>query len=167
MLITPKTKVGELLEAHPELEHVLMEMSPAFAKLKNPVLRRTVGRVATLQQVAVVGGLSVNEVINCLRKAAGQAETGLSGAGKADDESRPAWLDTGQIKETFDANGIINSGESPMREIMLRANALQPGEILELHTPFIPAPIIEILKSRQFLTYTPGGEENIVTWISR
>ena len=31
-------------------------MSPAFEKLKNPILRKTVARVATLAQVAVVGG---------------------------------------------------------------------------------------------------------------
>ena len=49
--ISPKTKVGELLDAYPELEPVLMAMSPAFEKLKNPVLRKTVARVATLQQV--------------------------------------------------------------------------------------------------------------------
>ena len=46
MVISPKTKVGELLDAYPELESVLMEMSPAFEKLKNPILRRTVARVA-------------------------------------------------------------------------------------------------------------------------
>ncbi|MCP4310925.1 MAG: DUF1858 domain-containing protein, partial [Bacteroidetes bacterium] len=36
LLITPKTRVGELLDAYPELEQVLMGLSPAFKKLKNP-----------------------------------------------------------------------------------------------------------------------------------
>ena len=53
--ISPKTKVGELLDAYPELEQLLMAMSPAFEKLKNPVLRRTVAKVATLQQISVAG----------------------------------------------------------------------------------------------------------------
>ena len=52
--ISPKTKVGELLDAYPELENVLMAMSPAFEKLKNPILRKTVAKVATLQQVCIV-----------------------------------------------------------------------------------------------------------------
>ena len=47
LLITPKTKVGELLDAYPELEPVLMGLAPAFNKLKNPVLRKTIGKVAT------------------------------------------------------------------------------------------------------------------------
>ena len=38
IIISPKTKVGELLEAYPALESVLMSMSPAFEKLRNPVL---------------------------------------------------------------------------------------------------------------------------------
>ena len=69
--ISPKTKVGELLDAYPELEHVLMAMSPAFEKLKNPVLRKTVAKVATLQQVCIVGGVNIDEMIRILKKKRG------------------------------------------------------------------------------------------------
>ena len=72
LLITPKTKVGELLDAYPELEPVLMNLAPAFKKLKNPVLRKTVGKVATLQQAASLGGIQVTEIINTLRAEVGQ-----------------------------------------------------------------------------------------------
>jgi Domain of unknown function (DUF1858) len=71
VIISPKTKVGELPDSYPELESVLVEMSPAFEKLKNPVLRKTIVRVATLQQVAVVGGLNVDAIVNRLRRAKG------------------------------------------------------------------------------------------------
>ena len=73
--ISPKTKVGELLDAYPELEHVLMAMSPAFEKLKNPVLRKTVAKVATLQQVSIVGGVNIDEMIRILRNNTGQDDT--------------------------------------------------------------------------------------------
>ena len=66
--ISPKTKVGDLLEAYPDLESVLMSMSPACEKLKNPVLRKIVARVATLQQVSVVGRVNIEEMIRRLRK---------------------------------------------------------------------------------------------------
>lgn len=42
MEITPLTKVGALLETHPELAEALIERVPAFAKLRNPILRATV-----------------------------------------------------------------------------------------------------------------------------
>ena len=50
LIITPKTKVLQLIEAYPHLEDVLIEYVPAFKKLKNPILRNTVAKIATLQQ---------------------------------------------------------------------------------------------------------------------
>ena len=37
LIITPRTKVYELLQAYPELEDLLIELAPVFKKLKNPV----------------------------------------------------------------------------------------------------------------------------------
>ncbi len=74
MVITPQTKLAELLEAYPHLEQVLMELSPAFRRLQNPILRRTVARISTLQQVATVGGIKTHELVNILRRAVGQEE---------------------------------------------------------------------------------------------
>jgi hypothetical protein len=73
LLITPKTRVGELLDTYPALEPVLMDLASAFKKLQNPVLRRTVGKVATLQQAAALGRESLSEIINTLRLEVGQA----------------------------------------------------------------------------------------------
>jgi hypothetical protein len=72
LIITPKTKVLELIETYPELEDVLIEYAPAFKNLKNPVLRRTVAKIATLQQAAAIGGVKTEELINRLRKEVGQ-----------------------------------------------------------------------------------------------
>ncbi len=65
LIISPKTKPGELLDAFPQLEDVLIEISPSFAKLKDPTLRKTVDHVATLQQAVVVVGLKMEgEIIS-------------------------------------------------------------------------------------------------------
>ena len=72
ILVTPRTRIGDLLEAYPTLEEVLIEISPVFAKLKNPMLRRTMAKVATLQQAALIGGMPVEELVNRLRKEIGQ-----------------------------------------------------------------------------------------------
>lgn len=48
LIIIPKTKLVGLLDAFPQLENVLQELSPSFAKLKNPILRKTVARLASL-----------------------------------------------------------------------------------------------------------------------
>jgi len=69
--INLQTKVANLLESYPELEDILMELSPVFSKLKNPVLRRTIAKVTSLQQAAGVAGISPPLLIQKLRKAAG------------------------------------------------------------------------------------------------
>jgi hypothetical protein len=166
VIISPKTKVGDLLDAYPGLEPVLMAMSPSFEKLKNPVLRKTVAKVATLQQVSVVGGLNIEEMIRSLRSAAGQSydEQPAESSGYVSGES-PGWLDRSKITARFDATPVINSGGSPMQEILRQAAALQTGEILELQTPFTPAPIIDMLRSKSFRTHTIVDNEKTFTYI--
>jgi hypothetical protein len=168
IIITPKTRVGELLDSYPELESVLMEMSPAFEKLRNPLLRKTVARVATLQQVAVVGGLNVDEIVNRLRTATGQV-TGEEVSTNSDyvSSDKPAWFDQSKIVSWLNATPIINSGASPMTEILQQANLLKTGEILELTTPFIPAPIIDMLRSKGFNVYCVQKESQVLNYITR
>ena len=55
--ITPSVTIDALLKAYPELEEVLIGIAPPFKKLKNPILRRTIAKVATIRQIASVGGV--------------------------------------------------------------------------------------------------------------
>ena len=168
IIISPKTKVGELLDNFPHLEPVLISMSPAFEKLKNPVLRKTIARVATLQQVAVVGGLKVDDIVNRMRKEAGQSDKGI-------DISEtpylsltiPAWFEKAKIINRMDASPIINSGASPMSEILRQTNLLNPGEIFELRTPFIPAPITDMLRAKGFIIYIVQMDSHVLSYITR
>jgi len=168
LIISPKTKVGELLDAYPQLESVLLDLSPAFAKLKNPILRKTVARIATLQQAAVVGGLKTDELVNRLRKEAGQNE--LAGETTGDIyilSSLPDWFDASNITIRFDATPVINSGGSPLQEILSKAKNLQSGEILEVTTPFVPAPVIDMLRERGFRVFSMQIENGVVTYIMK
>jgi len=144
-----------LLECYPHLEKVLMEMSPAFEKLKNPILRKTVARVATLAQVAVVGGLKVEDIVKRLRSEAGQDEV-MSADAVPDyiTAVKPVWFNEKAVREVYDATPVINSGESPMGVILSKAHSLGADEILELRTPFVPAPIIDQLHVKGFITFT-------------
>ena len=63
VVIGPETRVGDLLDAYPEAEQVLIGIAPQFKALRNPVLRRTVARVATLEQAARVAGMSARELV--------------------------------------------------------------------------------------------------------
>jgi hypothetical protein len=79
-LINPGMKVAALLDHWPELEEVLVAQAPAFQKLRHPILRRTVARVATLEQAAGIAGISVRDLVMTLREAVGQpVEPGATG----------------------------------------------------------------------------------------
>jgi len=166
--ITPETKVGKLLEDHPELEDVLIRLSPSFKKLRNPVLRKTVAKVATLRQVARVGGISLADLINTLRREAGLskvnvADDDLAGPGKC-----PAWFNADRIVKRFDARPMIEAGQQPMGTVLTQIRELAPGEVYELTTPFIPAPLIDMAKGKGFAVWTRAENPEIVkTYIHR
>ena len=66
LTLTPKTTVHTLLKEHPFLLEFLAEYHPEFKKLTNPVLRRTVGRMATLDTVAEQGNVPLNQLTSDL-----------------------------------------------------------------------------------------------------
>ena len=66
MGINAKTKIDDLLKQYPFLLDFLITLSPKFKNLNNPVLRKTIGKVATLEKAAAIGGLDVNELVSAL-----------------------------------------------------------------------------------------------------
>lgn len=160
--ITPQTRVGEFLQAYPELEALLISLSPAFEKLRNPVLRRTIGRVATLQQVAVVGNVPLEIIINKLRQAAGQSNLEENMTNEAFNTQAPAWFSPQSIIKTLDARPMLAAGEHPLADVLSQTAELGTGQIYELITPFMPMPLIQKVKDRGFEAYTDATNESEV-----
>ena len=63
MDLNAKTKIDDLLKEYPFLMDFFLNKSPKFQHLKNPVMRKTIGKVATLKQVATVGNIDLDELI--------------------------------------------------------------------------------------------------------
>jgi hypothetical protein len=166
--ITPGIKVGELLDNHPQLESVLLQLSPDFASLKCPKLRKTIGKVASLQQVAAIGNIKVEELVNRLRKEVGQEP--LFGESTDSDylvNTPPSWLDLSKIAIRFDAGKIILSGGSPMNHILEQTKHLKEGEIYEFTTPFVPAPMIDMLNAKGFMVVSMKKAKGIANWVRK
>ncbi len=143
LLITPQTRIGEFLDTYPELEELLISLSPVFDKLKNPVFRRTVGKLSTFQQMALAGNNPIETIINSLRKAAGQNQTEVIMNTSNNLYEKPQWFDAAKISETFDAREMLQTGQHPLAEIIKRTSEMQTGQIFELVTPFAPMPLVE------------------------
>jgi hypothetical protein len=54
-----------------------------------------------------------------------------------------------------------------MKEILHQTSLLNSAEIFELQTPFIPAPIIDLLKSKKFKTHASVNNNRILTYICK
>jgi hypothetical protein len=167
--ITPATRVADLLESWPELEDTLIGQAPAFRRLKNPVLRRTVARVATLEQAAGVGGVAVRDLVAALRRAAGigQEEDAASAGASTEPQAPPEWLDPSLVGETLDADALLDAGEVPLTLANEKARALGPSGILRVDSGFRPVPLVEAFAKQGFRVYVreaaPGRFETFVS----
>jgi hypothetical protein len=163
LIISPKTKVLQLIEAYPQMEDILIQYAPAFKKLKNPVLRKTIARIATLQQAAAVGNVKVEDLINRLRKEVGQD---LYKGNSSTDyiTEKPDWFNEKQIESEFDAKQMLARGEQPVNQVIADLNSLGKRKIYKLLAPFLPAPLIDkatSLKIRHWIEKLNDNEVNV------
>ncbi len=158
--ITPELKISELLDNFPQAEEVLISIAPAFKKLQNPFLRKTIARVTTLRQASVVGNVSLGEIINKLCVAAGQNVLEIS-ENNSTSTSKPEWITSGKIVITYNAVEDLNNGLHPINKVTKETSILGVGEIYELITPFIPKPLLDILEQKGYNTYSENVSENL------
>ena len=161
-IINPKVKIRELLDHYPQLEEVLISIAPVFSKLKNPVLRRTIARVTTLQQAAVVGNVPLDKLINTLRQHVGQDD--ISVENSTNEAEIPEWFNSGNISISYDAIEDIESGGHPLEKVLRDTNELMQGEIYELITGFVPAPLIDKVEARGFKTFNLRENDKVHTF---
>lgn len=163
--INLQTKVTEMLDHYPQLEEVLLELSPSFAKLKNPILRKTIARVANLKQISEIAGLNPGELISTLRKGAKLDPANFDSESTSSFSPQPQWVHKNLIIETFDICPILNEGKSPMKQIIEKSQSLDSDQILKIITPFIPSPIIDILKTKGYKCWSKSKNNLIETYI--
>lgn len=149
--VTPDTRIGELLAEHPEVEDFLVGLSPRFAALKNPVLRRTVGRVATVAQAASIAGMPVPELVMALRRELGQ-EGGevVEVFEDAPVTPRPGWVETAEPSSVLDADEMMARGETPVNAVRHSLGEMAPGQVLLLEVSFKPEPLMQVMERQGF-----------------
>jgi hypothetical protein len=91
MTLGPTTKIDEVLTKYPFIKEFLIAKHEHFAALDNPIMRRTLGRIATISRVAMVGGMELDSL---LREMAAEIErrtgdrVGVAGLRPATPEER-------------------------------------------------------------------------------
>ncbi|WP_114313441.1 DUF2249 domain-containing protein [Thermus caldifontis] len=155
-VVRPEMKVAEVLRRWPHLLEVLVEASPAFQKLKNPLLRRTMPNLVTVAQAARIGGLEPEELVARLNRALG-VEAGPAVPVAREGESLlgtppPSWL-SAPLGFHLDVRPILEKGGEPFQAIMAAAQEVKPGEKLVLEVLFEPIPLYKVLGKQGFLAW--------------
>lgn len=162
LVISPKTKVLQLIEAYPQLEDILISHVPTFKKLKNPVLRKTVAKIATLQQAASIGNIEVGDLINILRKEVGQDLISID-FDNSFTTSKPEWFDEKIIAQEFDVREMLAAGEHPVNQVISDLNQMKNKAIYKLISSFIPAPLIDKATSLQITHWVVKENDELFT----
>jgi len=167
-VISPETKVGDLLNEIPEAEEALIAIAPKFKALKNPVLRRTVAKVATLEQAARVAGMQTGELVMALREALGVEVGGdLSGAGTSEGGVEPEWLSS-EPAAALDAESMLSAGETPIAKVSSMLHGMESGSVIGVTAGFQPAPLIDALRSKGHEVFVRReDDEKWLVWVRK
>ena len=167
MAITPDTKIGDFLEAHPDQQEALIARIPEFAKLRNPVLRRTVAKLATVDQAARVAGIPTLDLVRFLRELAGEPiQAADSGRPAPLEDPRPDWARPSAVRSALDADALLAGGEHPLARARRALLTLAPGEVLQLLSPFRPEPLLDQFRQERTPCWCEQeGTGRFRTWI--
>ncbi len=146
-VLRPETKVVELLDAFPFLMDELEAISPRYKALRNPLMRSTVGRVATLRMAATIGNIPLSELMMAVATAV-EKQTGVqftldSGGPEGRDPrleelkglilSLHSGMELEEAKKKFEKQfGDISAGEIAQMEQQLIAEGLPAEDIQKL-----------------------------------
>jgi len=141
MKLDKNTKILELLEKNPGLIDVLVSLSPEFKKLRNPLLRKTVGRFATLGHAAETSGVPFEELTRKI------AEAMIHAPGTSEEKTSPTPEErTERIEALKEIVRGLHEGIAPETQKARFAEMLQEvsaSEIAEMEQSLIKEGISE------------------------
>lgn len=164
LAISHETTVGALLEAYPEAEDVLIGMAPAFAKLRNPLVRRSVAKFATLNRAARIGGVRLDEMIRKLRDFIGQGGLDLPRETADAPSEGESWLTRGRAIGQIDADAMLERGVHPIGKVRELSEKLRAGEVIVLRSSFRPQPLIGTMRRSGVEVYSVTEGDAHVTY---
>lgn len=143
------------------MKEILIGINPKFKKLNNPVLRRTIAKLATVKQAAIVGGMDADDLLNQLRVAVGQEplHTERAASLQETEETLPVWAEE-TPKATLSANEILDNEGNPLAQANKTMKTLDSDGILEIISDFRPEPFIDEFAQKGYEVAVKHPEED-------
>jgi uncharacterized protein (DUF2249 family) len=157
--VGPETKLESVLATWPEAERTLVQLAPAFRAFETPFLRKTFARAATMRQVAETVGVPVGVLLDALKSSGNLTSGARTAPGGADREGAvPAWAQR-LPHVRHDARYEVEQTIHPLPVVLAELERLADGEVYELITPLIPAPLVGLLAKRGYDAHSSYDRE--------
>jgi len=180
VVIKASDRLIEVLARDERVLEVILATTPSLKGLRNPVTRKVMGRLATVEQVARMAGLEPDLLVRRINAA-------LAGEGSGTREPKPAtaaaapdrepeppeiskqeseMIDTGASLPAhlaglaperlfdLDVREDLRNGREPFSHIMAAKAALPEGGVLRLRATFEPVPLYAVLGKQGFDHWT-------------
>ena len=153
MKIDRNTSIKQLLDfKQDEVIEALSTLNSNFGKLKNPILRKLLAKRVSVAEACKIANCTVADFFKTMEKI---------GFELADNTTLPAELEgVGPGKQSpehvveLDVRPILAADKDPLKLIMIKANELEADQHLKIINTFEPLPLINLLGSRGFGSYT-------------
>lgn len=154
MIINANTKIAPILKENPQALEAIVSISPAFQKLRNPLLRKVMAGRTSLATASKLGGCTVEDFFQKLAPLGFQIDRATT-AVEEEKKPVPAFV-TSLTREQLvelDVRPVIASGSDPLHLILDKVKTVQPGQVLKIINTFEPTPLIAMLEKKGFETY--------------
>jgi len=72
----------------------------------------------------------------------------------------PEWFNEEKLTNTYDAREMLSGGGHPVEKVLSDLVNFNSGEIYQLITPFLPAPLLEKVKAQGFECWTKNESDS-------
>lgn len=163
--------IYNIVKKYPEIKDTLIEISPKFKKLENPLIFNTVAKFTTVEKAASIGKVYLKEMLYKLNETIGKEEEYFNyeksrivnmkdnflKKSLENNNEKPLWMDK---KDNFKILDVRNLGHDPFPEITNEAKKLKTGEGFILIQTFEPLPVISYLAKSGIEHYTEKIKED-------
>lgn len=165
MTINANTKIASLLKHNADALEAIVSISPKFAKLKNPILRKVIAVRTSIAMASKLGGCSVDDFFKKLQPLGFDIDTtGVEMEKKYENKPVPAFMKNIAADKMIelDVRSIIESGKDPLDIIVKKVKSLETDAVLKIINSFEPTPLMHLLGNQGFESYTETISDNLV-----
>lgn len=146
-------KIYNLAKLIPDFVEIMIQISPKYKRLKNPLLMKTIARTANLQDAANLANLNFGYLTNSIKDYAKNYGLEVRFIDKKTCHSKEIKIiDPPSNYHFLDyyPNEDLEKGIVPANKVVNLLKDLKENEGLRIITDFEPVPLIRILENKNF-----------------